>query len=227
MNSNQLTKLVLCAAVIAALGLAGCADKGKDQNAGAATVAEQPSDQVVTPAAPAAQDVRVSEYLCRQGDDCKSNALAASSSEEAAWLQANGYPSSAELARLQKLSDSQLKTAADAGSVTALAVYGERLALGNDTKNGLDALRKATERGSIYAYYGLSNVYAERKGLKNIVDSGAYLRVAYMLGDSKAGTALLGKTPPIHPVEMAAIDRTAASLYQTYANNRPPRPRPI
>lgn len=226
MNSNQLAKLVLCAVVIAALGLAGCSDKGKDQSADAATVAaEQPSDQAVAP--PAAQDASASEYLCRQSDDCKSNVLAASSSEEAAWLQANGYPSSAELARLQKLSDSQLKAAADAGSVTALAVYGGRLALGSDTRNGLDALRKATERGSIYAYYGLSNVYAERKGLKSIVDSGAYLRVAYILGDSKAGTALLGKTPPIHPVEMAAIDRRAASLYQTYANSRPPRHRPI
>ena len=229
MNFHLFPKPVFCLFLItsATINLPGCAEKGKDQRASAAVVKAEAVQANSKEVAPSTHDARISEYLCHQPDDCRSSVLGATGREEAAWLQANGYPSSAELARLQQLSDSQLKAAADAGSVTALAVYGQRLALGSDTAKGLDALSLAADRGSIYAYYGLSKVYAERQGLRNIVESGAYLRVAYTLGDNKAGSALQATFPTLNPAENAAIDRRAASLYKTYAKGRAPRPRPI
>ena len=231
MNANKWTKtfrtLALSAAVASLLAACGKQD-ATDQTPAASSgqASAQAEGQALEPVLAAPKEEGFSEYQCTRPVDCNSNVLGASTREEATWLRANGYPSQAELKNLRQLSDSQLKAAADAGSVAALAVYGERLAMGDDTAGGLDALRTAADRNSIYAYYGLARVYAERKGLKNLVESGAYLRVAYMLGDSKAATTLQAGFPTLHPVENAAIDRRAASLYQTFAKNKAPRPRP-
>jgi hypothetical protein len=220
--------LLVCAAIV----VSGCnkseADKQPEPSASSeAAVTPTPAQAQPETLAGVAAQQGLHEYLCADPSSCGGEVLGASSEQEAAWLRANGYPSNEELRNLQGLSDSQLKAAADTGSVTALVVYGERLALGSDTAGGLDALRNAADRDSIYAYYALSKVYAKNKALRNLVESGSFLRVAYMLGDNKASTAMQTYIPNLHPVENAAIDRRAASLYQTYAKARPPRPRPI
>ena len=61
----------------------------------------------------------------------------------------------------------------------------------------------------------------------NIVEAGAYLRVAYILGDAKAATELQRRLPGLTPGEQAMIDERAASLYQTMAGARAPAPRPL
>ncbi|QKW58552.1 hypothetical protein [Stenotrophomonas sp. NA06056] len=166
------------------------------------------------------------EYQCADEPGCAISPLAARDREEANWLMDNGYPSANELKAFSALSRSQLKRQADDGSLSAMVLYGERAASEGDTKEGIDYITDAINRGSIYGYYGMSSVYQNTPGLKNVVDSGAYLRVAYTLGDSKAANELQLRFPGLTQVEQAAIDARAASLYQTFAKSKQPIPRP-
>ncbi len=65
---------------------------------------------------------------------------------------------------------------------------------------------------------------AETKN-KNLIESAAYLRLAYLLGDAQAsaGPALQG----LSVVERVAADERAALLYRTVATYRSASPRPI
>lgn len=166
------------------------------------------------------------EYLCEANRACASSILGAHTQEEADWLLQNGYPSSELLKRFQAMSDDRLRNEADNGSLPAMVVYGERLAMNGDTYGGLLYIYNATQKGSIYGYYAMSSVYQHTPGLTSIVESGAYLRVAYILGDTKASEELQRRFPGLQQMEQAAIDRRASSLYQTFAQTRQPVPRP-
>lgn len=168
------------------------------------------------------------QYLCQSGADlCKaSGPLVANTEAEAQWLLVNGYPSEAELARLEKMSLEQLKAEAQSGNKAAIVVYGKKTAIeGGRFQEGLGILRGAASSGSLYAYYGISEVYASDIKEKNLIDSAAYLRLAYLLGDGKASAdiALRG----LSGVESVAADERAASLYRTFAKYQRPSPRPI
>lgn len=165
-------------------------------------------------------------YLCEAGPACESDVLGASTADEAKWLMQNGYPSPEQLERFEAMSNDQLKKEADSGSLAAMVNYGERLVSNGDSKGGLVYIFDATQRGSIYGYYAMSGVYQHTPGLTSIVESGAYLRVAYILGDSKASEELQRRFPGLQQVEQAAIDRRASSLYQTFAHTKQPTPRP-
>lgn len=165
-------------------------------------------------------------YRCADDTACDLDALGARTIEEADWLIQKGYPSAEDLKAFAALSDEQLKKIADGGSLAAMVRYGERAAAKGDTKTGIGYIHDAIERGSLYGYYGMSSVYQHTPGLKNIVDAGAYLRVAYILGDAKAASELQRRFPGLTQVEQAAIDRRASSLYQTFAHSQQPSPRP-
>lgn len=169
----------------------------------------------------------LTKRLCSSGLKCEHEPLLASSIEEARWLQKFGYPSQEEVSQFSALSESQLERQAASGSLAALAVYGGRLTKSNRLGDGLLALKQAADNGSIYAYYELSNAYATNSTLKNNIDAAAFLRVAYLLGDSKAATAIQMNFPGLGPVDNRAIDMRAASLYSTFANERPASPRPL
>lgn len=166
-------------------------------------------------------------YVCDAGAPACPDALVARSPQEAAWLLDHGYPSSVLLARYAQLSRTELNAMADAGSLAAMVVYGVRAAADGDTREGIEYVVAATQRGSIYGYYGLSAIFQNSPELMNIVEAGAYLRVAYILGDAKAATELQRRLPGLTPGEQAMIDERAASLYQTMAGARAPAPRPL
>lgn len=175
---------------------------------------------------PMQKDAR--QYLCQSGaGSCKaSGPLVANTEAEAQWLLVNGYPSEAELARLERMSLEQLKAEAQSGNKAAVVIYGKKTAIdGGRFQEGLGILRSAASSGSLYAYYGISEVYASDIKEKNLIDSAAYLRLAYLLGDGKASAdiALRG----LSGVEGVAADERAASLYRTFAKYRRPSPRPI
>jgi hypothetical protein len=164
-------------------------------------------------------------YLCEAGPVCDADILGAKTPEEAQWLLQNGYPSSELLNQLEAMSDGQLKREADKGSLAAMVNYGQRMASKGDTDAGLVYIFDATQRGSIYGYYAMSSVYGT-PGLGGIVESGAFLRVAHILGDSKASDELQRRFPGLQQIEQAAIDRRASQLYQSFAHSRQPTPRP-
>ncbi|MCC4594521.1 hypothetical protein NRY95_02085 [Xanthomonas campestris pv. phormiicola] len=168
------------------------------------------------------------QYLCQGGAGaCRVRGpLVANSEAEAQWLLSHGYPTEAELARLEAMGLSQLKAETQAGNTLATVIYGRKTAIeGGRFFEGLGVLRDAAMSGNLYAYYGLSDVYGAETKQKNLVHSAAYLRLAYLLGDGKAsaGMALQG----LNGVERVAADERTASLYQTFAKNRRPSPRPL
>lgn len=187
---------------------------------------QQQGGQSVSPESAAtagstATSAKISEYLC-EGKGCGiADPLSARTREEALWLIRNGYPSASDLKAWSLLSDDQLKRVADGGSLAAKAVYGERIALKGDM-TGLNDLLASANSGSIYSYYGTSRVYAK----SNAIDGAAFLRVAYMLGDSRASGALMDSFPRFGPADYYVIDRRAAELYKSYARARTPVPRP-
>jgi hypothetical protein len=166
-------------------------------------------------------------YVCRPGDaSCQSSALGAKDDAEASWLQRNGYPSETEYRRLTSLSADQLKRAADSGSLPAMVIYGETASKSGDTKQGLSYIYSAIQKGSIYGYYGMSEVYAKSPGISDRIDAAAYLRVAYLLGDSKAATEIQKNFESLSALESASIDRRASDLYKSFAKSKPSAPRP-
>ena len=169
-----------------------------------------------------------SQYLCQgSADACKvGRPLVANSEVEAQWLLSHGYPAQAELARLETIGLAQLRAEAQAGNKPATVIYGRKIAIeAGRFQEGVGILRDAATSGNLYAYYGLSDVYGAETKEKNLVESAAYLRLAYLLGDGKAsaGMALQG----LSGVERVAADERAASLYQTFARSRTPSSRPL
>jgi hypothetical protein len=166
--------------------------------------------------------------FCNRRPECVDDPHIPNSEAELRWMQQYGYPTIDESARLGRLSDLQLETEAGRGVLTAMTELGKRLIERGD-QNGLNWYLKAKNQGSIYAYYQRSNAEMNRAFGHGFVESGTFLRVAYILGDLKASQALYRfiEENDLGVIEMDAIDRRANELYQTYAKNRQPTPRPM
>lgn len=168
------------------------------------------------------------KVLCGDNYNCLIASTTASSEKDYQWMLTHGYPTQEESDRLAKLSEAELEAEATNGSLTAMTALGARMIERGD-KKGLSWYLRAADRGSIYAYHANSKAAMSITGFgSGLVESAAYLRVAYMLGDYKAVDALyqFAEAKGLGIVEFRAIDLRAASLYQTYAKNRRPAPRP-
>lgn len=84
----------------------------------------------------------------------------------------------------------QLQAQSLAGNPAATVLYGSKTALSGRFESGVAILRKAAATGNLYAYSGLSEAYNGDTPQKNLVESAAYLRLAYLLGDRKASAAI-------------------------------------
>ena len=122
------------------------------------------------------------------------------------------------------MSAAQLKSNADSGDLAYLALYAERLAAEGRYYPALGILGRAVERGSIYALYSVSDVYASDSKFKNPLSSRTYLRLAYLAGDSKAAIVLAGRFPRFNSsVENAIVDKEAAHLHNQLLKGRTSR----
>lgn len=164
----------------------------------------------------------VEDYLCRM--DCKDAApFEARSPREAAWLIKHGYPSAVEKSRLESLSLDALRQEADLGSLPGAVEYGRRLALEENALDGKIVLRQQAQSGNMFAYYGLANVSANGSQ-PSLVDTAAYLRMAYMLGDDRAALEIAKMR--LTSAELVAADKRASHLFAGYAGEQPRDPRP-
>lgn len=172
-------------------------------------------------------DIVDPKQFCSDKYDCH-DPLIPNNANELRWMQQYGYPTKDELDRMARLSDVELEMEAKQGKLTAMTELGSRLVDRNDV-NGEKWVYLAQQRGSIYAYYIDAKTEMNRTLGHGLVESGAHLRLAYLLGDYKAATALyqFASKEGLDIVELNAIDRRAASLYITYAKNRQPTPRPF
>lgn len=170
--------------------------------------------------------LKLEQYLCPNGA-CLSDdqVLTASSLEEADWLLRNGYPSPSEQQRLQGLSVEALEEEAKRSSPARLELA-QRYADAGDTDYAMSLAVQVADSGSIYAYHRMSHIMSAGSSNQDLIDSAAYFRVAYLLGDHRASKALALAFPEFGPVEDVIIDRRAAGLYSTMARNKAPEPRP-
>lgn len=226
--------------LITAVSLSSC---GKDQDIAQAPTAEaskkseqakpsaaMPPTEMAGRSAPSAQATprAVQERLCPQiNPECASaGRLEAKSEREAQWLIAHGYPSRQENERLHGLGLQDLAQLAKSGNRAASVVYAEKLALeGGQFDVGFGLLHQQATSGNLFAYYALSDILYKDPSKRQLVDSAAYLKVAYLLGDARATEILLDRN--YAGPELMAADRRAAGLLDTFSGGVQPSPRPL
>lgn len=154
-------------------------------------------------------------YRCRTRD-CEGESFAARNDAEAAWLSARGFPTAARLEELEAMPLGALQLAADRSDLAAQAVLGRRLVERGDHGRGLGLLSQAAARGSVFADYQASLALRD----SNIYESAAYLRRAYLQGDSKAALAMYRAFEGFNVAEWANVDRRAMRLYAALLQQR-------
>lgn len=227
-------------AIVIAASLSSCGkseDPAHAQGSAAAGESGQSAPSTATPpggslAAPAvstqATQRSIQERLCPQiNPECASvGRLDARSEREAQWLIAHGYPSRQENERLHGLGLEELSRLAKSGNRAAAVVYAEKLALdGGQFDVGFGLLHQQAAAGNLFAYYALSDILYKDPAKRQLVDSAAYLKVAYLLGDARA-TQILADRNYASP-ELLAADVRAAGLLDTFSGGVQPSPRPL
>lgn len=180
--------------------------------------------------APAADAARIFEqYKCTQGlEKCSLDPLIASSAAEAMWLRRNGYPTRKQVEESQALSATQLKQrASQSGDLADRALYAEKLADEGSPREALGLLGDVVTRGGTYGLYSISTVYASSNSdLFNPKLSRAYLRAAYLAGDSKVTGVMVNRFPQFDtPAENYVVDKRASEIHRSFLRGRSiPRP---
>lgn len=199
-----------------------------DAQPAAQATAPAPSPASTSANVQAANAMAVQSRICPTQDPRCATAgpLQARSEAEAAWLIQHGYPSEQENAKLHAESLGKLKELAAGGNRPAAVVYAEKLALeGGQFNEGFSLLHEQASSGNLFAYYGLSEVLYKDPTKGSLVDSAAYLKVAYLLGDTRASELL--ERPNFGVAELLAADKRAAGLLQTFAGGVERSPRPL
>lgn len=165
------------------------------------------------------------EYRCQKAP-CVDSPFIATSEQEAHWLSDNGFPSPRQFEEAESLSTGALRAKALQGASSDRALYAERLGQEGRWGESLGVLNGALKKGSIYALYSVSNVYAESPEYKDPILSRAYLRAANLSGDSKVVYVLGSRFPEFNSLpEQIKVDREAANIHRNMMRHKlAPRP---
>lgn len=168
--------------------------------------------------------------LCDATDtECRRDPLSASTAEEARWLAQHGYPTHEQLADYDGLSTDALRDKAATGDLVYRSLYGRRLLEEGEYLRGLGVLTDTARNGGLYALYETSASYSDPGSVHPDMMSGlADLRLAYLMGDSRAADALakLASERGYGLVEMRLADEQAAHLRKQIFPNIYMAPRP-
>lgn len=159
-------------------------------------------------------------YACGADEgSCNRDPLVAASPEEAQWLQARGYPAPDQIKSSLAASTESLRLAAEeSGSLVDKSLYGQALLRDGKYRDVVGSMVDSFVRdGNIYGLYLTSDAYMQSEELMNPPLAMAYLRLAYLAGDSKAGGVLEAKFGQMTPPERAFADRRAADLKRNMA----------
>jgi hypothetical protein len=175
----------------------------------------------------------ISQYrreLCDAADtECRMDPLSASTVEEARWLSQHGYPTHEQLAEYDGLTTDALRDKAETGNLVYRSLYGRRLLEEGEYVPGLGVLTDTARSGGLYALYVSSASYSNPGSIQpDVISSLADLRLAYLMGDSRAANALakLASERGYGPVELRLADAQAAHLQQQMFPNMNASPRP-
>jgi hypothetical protein len=157
-------------------------------------------------------------YQCAVGSapECETNLLKASSIDEAAWLLRNGFPTleSVEEVDSRTANIGQLKRLAAEGDLVAMGLYGRSLVNDGELQQAANVLSLAMAKGSVFAVHEMSRVYGSPDYYaRNVHESAAYVRAAYLLGDSEAGKRLYIAYPRFGALEFAMADKRGYEVY--------------
>jgi len=186
--------------------------------------------EATQPQAPLSESEAFERVICSRDDmGCSRDALAANSPEEARWLNQHGYPTEEQIRASDALSTSALRDLAAGGSLAYGALLGRRLLEEEAYVPGMGKLIETARAGGIYSLHVISDTHANMSGPQpDMVGSLAYLRLAYLMGDRKAGDllALRAEQFGAGPVELRMADEQAAHLRNQMFQNIfvPPRP---
>lgn len=172
-------------------------------------VAQAPGDLGNLP-----ENALLQHYACKgDASTCANDPLVASTAEEAVWLQAHGYPTPDQVQNARSFSTEQLKAAAEkSGSAVDASLYAQGLLREQRHREALGVALDGARQGNLYGLYLASDIYLSSDALKNLPLSMAYLRLAYLAGDSKAGPTFAARFPNVAAPELASADKRAAEL---------------
>ncbi|MGS1079715.1 hypothetical protein [Pseudoxanthomonas beigongshangi] len=158
--------------------------------------------------------------------DCERNPNVASTPEEAQWLLTHGYPTVNQIQDLRTRSmadcrEQYLKT----GSKVDQSLYGMSMAMNGEARNAIGLLSEGAGQGNVYAFHLLSDIYRRTEELGNLTTSAAYLRAAYLAGDSRAADRYAYQFEILTPPENLVADKEAFQLFKVFGHGRNyPRP---
>jgi hypothetical protein len=167
----------------------------------------------------ASQNEKLKSYLCdnRVDPSCASSLVGAASIPEAAWLLKNGYPSAQQLKDVdyQSANLAELERQAKEGNLVAKGLLGRAYTNSGKPQEASAVLTEAITKGSVFAVYELSRVYASDDFQSHdINESAAYVRATYLLGDSRIAKNFYQSYPRFTGVEFAMADRRGSEIYQ-------------
>lgn len=166
-------------------------------------------------------------YQCPPGmEDCERNPNVAATPEDAQWLLTHGYPT------VKQIQDLRTRSTADyrdeyqqTGSKVAQSLHAMSLALDGEARTAIGLLWQGAGQGNIYAFHLLSDLYRRTEELANLTTSAAYLRAAYLAGDSRAADRYAHQFGILSPPENLLADKEAFRLFKAYGRGRNyPRP---
>lgn len=145
-------------------------------------------------ASPAARHPFPEVPTTRNGLELESDPFLASSVEEQAWLDRNGYPNNEQWSALLTASDMQLMAAAQAGDVAAAALHAQRRLIAGD-ETAIDDMIELGAKGSIFSLELLSSALAGPRA--DPVMGYALSRVVEMRGNYRValGRDMMFSTP--------------------------------
>ncbi|MBD9378328.1 hypothetical protein [Pseudoxanthomonas sp. PXM04] len=199
-------------------------EKEFGQKKAAALMPVPPATSATTPTAPSS----VFQHCQCPSDteDCERNPNVAATPEEARWLLTHGYPT------VKQIQDLRTRSTADyreeyqrTGSKVAQSLYAMSLALDGEARTAIGLLWQGAAQGNVYAFHLLSDLYRRTEELANLITSAAYLRAAYLAGDSRAADRYAYQFGMLSPPENLLADKEAFRLFTTYGQGRNyPRP---
>ncbi|MGN7830191.1 hypothetical protein ACTJI2_01085 [Pseudoxanthomonas sp. 22568] len=166
-------------------------------------------------------------YQCPpETGNCERNPNVAATPKEAQWLLAHGYPT------VKQIQDLRMRSTADyreeyqrTGSKVVQSLYAMSLALDGEARTAIGLLWQGAAQGNVYAFHLLSDLYRRTEELANLITSAAYLRAAYLAGDSRAADRYAYQFGMLSPPENLLADKEAFRLFTTYGRGRNyPRP---
>nr|WP_295379176.1 hypothetical protein [Pseudoxanthomonas sp.] len=176
---------------------------------------------------PAVSSNLLRHYQCPPGaEDCERNPNVASTPEEAQWLLAHGYPTAKQIQDLRTRSTADYREEYErTGSKVAQSLYAMSLALDGEARTAIGLLSTGAGQGNVYAFHLLSDIYRHTEELGNLTTSAAYLRAAYLAGDSRAADRYAYQFEILTPPENLSADKEAFRLFKIFGHGRNyPRP---